>query len=126
MKRLWIAFLLLVIVAFICATEYIYVTQSVQKHIYALDEIDKKISQNERDVAYDMLCRLEKRFEKTDRVFNAFLLHSDIDNISCNIAMLKEYSKSTDSAVFLALSAKTKLQLLSLSKSEQPLIDNIL
>lgn len=126
MKRLWIAILLLIIVGIICASEYIYVTSSVQKHIYALDEIDKKISQNDREDAYDMLCRLENRFEDTDRVFNAFLLHSDIDNISGNIAMLKEYSKSTNNVQFLALSAKTKLQLLSLSKSEKPLIDNIL
>ncbi|MBQ0098350.1 MAG: DUF4363 family protein [Oscillospiraceae bacterium] len=126
MKRLWIAILLLIIVGAITVSEYIYVTSSVQKHIYALDEIDKKISQNDREDAYDMLCRLENRFEDTDRVFNAFLLHSDIDNISGNIAMLKEYSKSTNNAQFLALSAKTKLQLLSLSKSEKPLIDNIL
>ena len=52
MKRLWIAILLLIIVGIITASEYIYVTNSVQKHIYALDEIDKKIA--------DLLDKLRK------------------------------------------------------------------
>lgn len=126
MKRLWIALSLLLIVGIICTVEYIYVTKSVEKHIYALEEIEEKIDKNEKEDAYDMLNRLEKRFKETDSVFNAFLLHSDVDQISSNIAMLKEYSSSNNHEQFLALSAKTKLQLLSLSKSERPILENIL
>ncbi len=126
MKRGIIAAVFLLLCIGITAYEYIYITVNTDSFVTMLTTAENEIEHNEILSAEEISKRAEHRFEDAERMLNLFLIHSEVDFIAQNLSKLSRYAHAGSTAEFLATSSATKKALLSLSRSEAPIIENIL
>ena len=89
MKRGWIALAMIALSLVLGGIEYIYVTSNADAYVKMLDDADEKIAHNLVYEAESAAERLDNRFRKQSGIFNIFMYHSEMEHISCDLAMLR-------------------------------------
>lgn len=126
MKRGWAAVALILIAVALSAAEYLYMDASARTCIEMLNEADEHIMQNEIAEAVSLTERLDHRFESIKGVYDIFLYHGEVLEISASLAALNRYARTGDTADFLASSARIRRVLNSIRHTRIPLWENIL
>lgn len=126
MKRGYIAVILIVLSLIIGGVEYVYVTGTTDALLALLDEADAHMEQNEVYQAHSVAERLDYRFTNSSETLKIFAYHSEVGNISGEIAALRRYAQTGSAAEFLATSAKLKRDISSVKYSKQLKLENIL
>lgn len=126
MKRIWFAILFTFISISIGVFELSYIGYNSSAYIKKIDNSKNLIQQGNYYNAEKEINSALEDFEKTAVLFDIFLAHNDVDDISQNLSELTEFAKTENKAEFNSLCEKTKRQLQSLKDSELPLFENIL
>lgn len=126
MKRIWVAISLIVVALSLGITEMFVVSKSYSKYSELLNTAEQHISNKEFNKAYDMCAYTLNEWEENEQILNLFLLHSNVDEVSEDIAQLCEYAQHKEKAMFSSTCVKAKRQLLHLKMGELPLIENIM
>lgn len=125
MKRGWAALILFLIAAAIGVTEYVYVDTSTRMCIDMLNEADRHMEKNEMYEAQEIAGRIDNRFCSQAAVYDVFLFHSEVADISGRLAALRRYAQIGDVSEFLAASAGIKRSLTSIHNSRIPMWENV-
>lgn len=126
MKRIWAAVALLGIAAGLCIAEFMIVMRGCDEYIESISTAVGYAENDDYKSASKICEKTEKGWLKTHRKMNVFLIHTNVEEVTFNMAMLKTFAKNEDESMFLAYAEKTKRQLLSLKESELPYFENIL
>lgn len=126
MKRGIIALILLILAGVAAGYQYVYVTTNTDMLIEMLDETDRHIEENDLLKAQDTASRLDHRYQELEKTLNIFINHKDTDAVSAQLASLKRYAETGNSADFLAISAAAKRALLAMRDAETPCFQNVM
>ena len=125
MKRLWYAFVLVVIALGISFTEFIAVRNSYNTFIKTIDEARTAVEQEDYKRAKRLGKDLENKWNEKEKKLNYLLEHSVLDELSMNIAELSDLSSEESKNDFLSDIDKIKRQFIVLYTNELPYGDNI-
>ena len=125
MKRLWYAFVLVVIALGISFTEFIAVRNSYNTFIKTIDEARTAVEQEDYKRAKRLGKDLENKWNEKEKKLNYLLEHSVLDDLSMNIAELSDLSSEESKNDFLSDIDKIKRQFIVLYTNELPYGDNI-
>ncbi len=126
MKRIWVALSLIVFAISLGIAELCIVSNSYSKYNDLLNKAEYYISNKEYSEAYEICKYTLNEWESNEKTLNLFLLHSRVDEVTEDIAMLCEYAQNKETTMFSSTCVKAKRQLLHLKMSELPLIENII
>lgn len=126
MKRGIIAVILLILAALTAGYQYVYVTTNTEMLAQMLTDADQNIEENNLLKAQEISSRLDHRYEELKKTLNIFIHHKDTEAISHNLAALRRYAETGNTADFLATSAIAKRALLSLYNTEKPCFQNVM
>lgn len=126
MKRIFIAFLLFIIVGIIAAAELGYVTANTDLYISKIELTDKQVYKNNFEEALKMCAELEYKWDKSEKKIDVMLNHDCIDSIGESINKMTSYIQNGSIDMYFAESSKAKKELASIKESEYPLIENLL
>ena len=107
-------------------TEYIWMSSSASVFLDMLNEADAHMELNEMVEARELTERMDNRFSREAGVYDIFLFHSEVLDISANMAALRRYAQVGETAEFMATSARIKRALLSIVNSRTPRVENVL
>ena len=126
MKRGWLALALIIAAVAICTAEYIYIGTGTQICVDMLTEADELMAHSEAAQAQELTRRLDNRFSSQKGMYDIFLFHSEVVDVSAGLAALREYARTGDVSEFLAASARVKRTLISMRDSLLPRAENVL
>ena len=125
MKRLWIAFIIAVFTACLCATEMIYTLSLANKTSEYFQQASKAYENGNIQAAQATFQTISHIWEKEKGGMDIFLYHETIDHVATSIAAANKYAETCNEE-FLVECEKIKKQLQSLKESELPKFENIL
>ena len=126
MKRAWIALGLILVSLLIGGIDYLYAAGASDIYTDMLNKADAHIEKNEAYEAQSVTERLDHRYNEDKRILHIFSFHSDINAIGNDLAALRRYAQTGNTADYLATSAQTKRRILSLYELRAPKLGNIL
>lgn len=126
MKRIFIAFLLFIIVGIIAAAELGYVTANTDLYISKIELTDKQVYKNNFEEALKMCAELEYKWNNSAKKIDVMLNHDCIDSVGESINRMTSYIQNGSIDMYFAESSKAKKELASIKESEYPYIENIL
>ena len=126
MKRAWIALGLILAALLIGGVDYLYTSTTANIYTEMLNEADAHMEKNEAYEAQSVTERLDHRFNEDKRILHIFSFHSDINNIGNDLAALRRYAQTGNTADYLATSAQAKRKILALYDLRTPTVGNIL
>ena len=126
MKRGWLALALLLTAIAAGAGEYLWIGTNTRVCVDMLNEADAMMERNEIYEATELSERLDNRFAREADIYDVFLFHSEVMDISRELAALRRYAQTGETGEFLATSARIKRALLSLADSRVPRMENVL
>ena len=125
MKRIWAALAMILIAVGVSVAETMYLGSGAELCIAMLEEADAHMENNEIAEAQSLSARLERRFENQAPVYDIFLFHGEVLDISKALAALRRYAQTGDTAEYLAASARIKKVLQSIRGTRTPSFGNI-
>ena len=125
MKRLWVAFIIAVFTACLCATEMIYTLSLANKTSEYVQQASKAYENGNIQAAQATFQTISHIWEKEKGGMDIFLYHETIDHVATSIAAANKYAETCNEE-FLVECEKIKKQLQSLKESELPKFENIL
>ena len=125
MKRLWIAFIIAVFTACLCATEMIYTLSLANKTSEYVQQASKAYENGNIQAAQATFQTISHIWEKEKGGMDIFLYHETIDHVATSIAAANKYAETCNEE-FLVECEKIIKQLQSLKESELPKFENIL
>lgn len=125
MKRLWYAFVLVIIAFGICFTEIIAVRNSYNTFVKTIEDARMAIEKKDYDKAEDLSRTLVDKWDKNEKKLNYLLEHSVLDDLSVTFAELPDLTSEDNESDFLSDIDKIKRQLTVLYTNELPYGDNI-
>ena len=125
MKRLWIAFIIAVFTACLCATEMIYTLSLANKTSEYVQQASKAYENGNIQAAQATFQTISHIWEKEKGGMDIFLYHETIDHVATSIAAANKDAETCNEE-FLVECEKIKKQLQSLKESELPKFENIL
>ena len=125
MKRLWIAFIVAVFTACLCATEMIYTLSLANKTSEYVQQASKAYENGNIQAAQATFQTISHIWEKEKGGMDIFLYHETTDHVATSIAAANKYAETCNEE-FLVECEKIKKQLQSLKESELPKFENIL
>ncbi len=126
MKRVILAFVLLVIVAAGCLSSILIEKTTTDAMIEMIDRIEKTFYEDDFDQALTLTEEFSKEFVKRTKHFTFFMRHSDISKIEENVITLPILLQAGDHEHFPAELARCRNQIDKLGELELPTPDNIL
>lgn len=126
MKRGWIAAVMTAVSLALGIFEYAYVERNTAYYLAMLDDADEKMKQNQVYDAQSVAERLEHRYKNEIPLYDIFMYHTEVADVSGHLVMLSKYAMAGDTAEFLATSALTRLEIENIRYSRHLKIDNIL
>lgn len=126
MKRGVAALLVIIIVLLLTGVQFLYITSRAELYVKMLNNAEEKIEHNDLPAAQEEIQKLDHRYVGSERILEIFLPHSDVNEVSVNLAMLRRYAQTGSIEEYMALSAATKRMLLTMSEAQQPHFHNIL
>lgn len=125
MKRLWYALALALIAGVLCIYEFISVKNSYYDFMEITNETRAAVESGDYDRARELSTQLKKDWDEKERRLNYVLEHSQLDDMSTEIAQLPDYTDDESRDEFLSVNDKIKRQFTSLYASELPYGENI-
>ena len=125
MKRAWIAVGLIALSLILGGVEYLYVTTAANVYTEMLNEADEHMEKNEAYEVQSITERLDHRFNEDAGMLDMVSFHSEINAVSYDLASLRRYAQTGNTADYLALSAQVKRKILTLSDLRSPRLENI-
>ncbi len=125
MKRLWIAFIIAVFTACLCATEMIFTLSLANKTAEYVEQATHAYENGNIQAAQSTFQTISRLWEKEKSCMDIFLYHETIDHVVTSIAAANKYAETCNEE-FLVECEKIKKQLHSLKESELPKFENIL
>lgn len=126
MKRIWIAIALILSCLVLSICELLFIDNNCDMYTKMINEVEFYYSNKEYIKALDIARDTYSNWSKEEKKLKAFLLHSDIDDITDSMEDIKDYAKDKDEKKFCDACKKTKRQLLSIKENELPFIENIM
>ena len=126
MKRAWIALGLIAVSLAIGGIDYLYTATAAGVYSEMLSEADAHMEKNEAYEAQSVTERLDHRFSEDMRVLQIFSFHSDVNVISNDLAAMRRFSQTGNTADYLATSAQARRRISALYEVKAPKPGNIL
>ena len=126
MKRGWLALVLAAIVMLTGCAEYFCLTADTRAYLDLLNEADAHMEKNEVYEAREAAERLDNRFSSQARIYELFMFHGEVLELSATIAAMRRYAQTGDTSEFLAASARAKRLIMSMQNTRIPRVENIL
>ena len=126
MKRLWIAAVLLVMVAGLCLVTEIYQHRRIEDMMTLLDELEYAYDEGDLNQAGQMAEQLTHQYESICRVMMCFTAHSDIAESQETAALLPVLLEQGQTEEWEMEIARLREQLVYLRNVDDPLLWNIL
>ena len=126
MKRVLLAFALLLVVAAGCIFSILTEKNTSDQLIDMADRIEAVFNEGEYDRALELTSEFAEEFTRRTKHFTFFMRHSDISKIEENVITLPILLKAGDHEHFPAEHARCRNQLEKLGELEFPSFDNIL
>lgn len=126
MKRAWVAIGLIAASLILSGVEYLYLNTTAGIYTEMLNEADACIEQNEAYKAQSLTERLDHRFSEDKSIMHIFSFHSDVNALGSDLAALRRYAQTGNTADFLAVSAQAKRRILAIAELRAPRPENIL
>ena len=126
MNRAWIALGLIAASLIVGGIDYIYTATATKIYTEMLSEADEHMEKNEAYEAQSLTERLDHRFNEDKRIMQIFSFHSEIDAVDYDLAAMKRFAQTGNTADYLATSAQAKRRILSLYELRTPKLGNIL
>lgn len=126
MKRGIIALILLILAGLAAGYQYVYVTTNTETMVDMLDQADLSVAENDLQGAKEIADRLDHRYTELEKTLHIFIHHKDTDAVSQQLAALRRYAETGNTADFLATSAIAKRALLSMYNTEAPCLQNVM
>lgn len=126
MKRLIIAFLLILVVAGLCSLEFMLNTRESELASENLKEIQYLIKNGKNDEAITIMEELKEHWGKMVNSMLIFISHQRPDEICENIAVAESYLKSGEFPEFYAECKRIENELEHFRDLEIPTLSNIL
>lgn len=117
---------LLFIASSISITEYAYVKNTQQNYTQMLNSAESYFSVREYKTAAFATENIYAKWNNTKNFLNIFLIHNKVEEITESISKLCEYAKTKKYDEYIFESKKIKRQLLSITESELPYLENLL
>ncbi|EOC99604.1 DUF4363 family protein [Caldisalinibacter kiritimatiensis] len=98
-----VRFVILVLVVIVIGWGLIYnfVEKNTSEFINNLDDLSKKVENNDWEGAKIQFYKIEKKWDKAKNTWSIILDHHEIDNIDLSIAKASKYIKTQDSSLSL-------------------------
>lgn len=126
MKRAWIALGLIAVSFAIGGIDYLYTATAANVYAEMLSEADAHMEKNEAYEAQSVTERLDHRYNEDMRVLQIFSFHSDVNTISNDLAAMRRFSQTGNTADYLATSAQARRRISALYEVKAPRLGNIL
>lgn len=117
---------LLIIALSLSITEYAYVKNTQQNYIEKLNKAEGYFSDKEFSDTKKLSEQIKSEWANTKEILNIFLIQDKVEDISENIENLCEYAQNEKSDEYIWECKKIKRQLLSITESELPYLENLL
>ncbi len=125
MKRVYIAIVLLVLIAAGCVTTILVEKQQLTEIIKMTDRMEELVRGNEIEKARQLAEEFSEQFPKRTRPFQLFLHHSVLNNIEECIILLPLYLESDEKDDFLAEISRCRLLLQKQLEMDIPSWENV-
>lgn len=126
MKRAWIALGLIALSLIIGGVDYLYTATASKIYTDMLTQADAHMEKNEAYEAQSVTERLDHRFGEDRQVLHIFSFHSEINAIGSDLAAMRRYAQTGNTADYLAASAQARRKITALSEMRTPRLGNIL
>lgn len=126
MKRLYIAVILLLFVAAVCTTEFIYINHCANNITDMIDNISRIYEEGKKERAMKLALETEENWKIKVSKIDMLLYHDYVDDITRNIVNLKTYIEEDDTVGLYSTCNETITQIYSLKNSEFPSLENII
>ncbi len=126
MKRVYAALGILGLVAILCIAEYVCVYQNTIKYVEGIEYMEECVYKGESDKALEYTELMNEHWQGTVSRIDMLLYHDYVDEIGSNLSEMSVYLRNKEYTAFFATCQRTKKELESLYKSEQPLLENII
>ncbi len=126
MKRMILAFVLLILVAAGCVLSIVTEKQTTDYLIEMTDKIEEAFQDEDFEKALTLTEKFAEEFTKRTKHFTFFMRHSDVSKIEENVITLPILLEAGDHEHFPAELARCRNQLDKLGELELPTPDNIL
>lgn len=126
LKRLWIAFGLIVAIF----TVYVLETRTTDKVCadisYDLEIVKSYVENKEYTKALDYSEHIVDSWDRNHKLLSLFLIHEDLDDIDQSIEVLPVKLKNQDYSDFLSELSKIKTEVNSIKDNEDLTIENVI
>jgi len=126
MKRIWIAFALLGVVAALGAGALWQQKTVTDRLIAACDELIVLYEQGDIEACHAAAEKLSENLEEETRLFPFFLRHERMEDIFYDASTLPYIIRDNDPADFMSAVASMRMQLEVLLDNEWPVPENVL
>jgi len=125
MKRLYIAYLLLILTALLCGFAYYLVTSNAKEMKSEMESVKASAHAENYELASKQLDSIEKKWTERHKIFAVFCPHYDIHEIDITIIPLRSYLNSNTINDFYAYTDIVIARLNHILENEIPSIENI-
>ena len=126
MKRGWIALVMILVSLALSTAELLYLNSGIHTCVEMLNEADAHMEKNEMREAQSLAERVDHRYSTQAGMLDILMYHSEVQEISKDLAELRRYAQTGSTAEFLAASARIKRALLSMHNSHLLKLGNVL
>ena len=125
MKRIFIAFALLLICLSAAGAELWYIGNTADSFTRRIEKIDALMMKDDFTKASKLCGEVSSDWDKTASFLDTLLIHDYIASIGINLSQMKTHIDSCCPDMYFAGSAGAKKGLASIKGSEYPKFDNI-
>lgn len=126
MKRMWIAFGLIISIIFICVFEMNTVKNLTNNFQNKIESVEYSVENEEIESAIEKIEDVNSSFSKNYKFFAVFVPHEKVDEIGLSITSAKTSLECDEKAQFLLESRRARQNLKNLCETESIKMQNIL
>lgn len=126
MKRIIIAFAILLAVASLCVITLMIQTKSIKELLSTVDRIQQAYDESNFEKCLALSCQFTDQFESETDIFPFFMRHSDVSKIEETAVSLPVLLEAGDTQHFAAELAKCRHMLENMAELETPAPENIM
>ena len=125
MKRIVIAFLLILLCLTASMTEVFFISRNVTSYCDDIERIDTSMRKDDFEKALNLCADMNDRWNEMAWMVDALLIHDYVDGVGLSLAQMQRYIENGSPDLYFAESEKAKRALASLKDSEYPTTENI-
>ena len=125
MKRIVIAFLLILLCLTASMTEVFFISRNVTSYCDDIERIDTSMRKDDFEKALNLCADMNDHWNEMTWMVDALLIHDYVDGVGLSLAQMQLYIENCSPDLYFAESEKAKRALASLKDSEYPTTENI-